>query len=391
MKIVRLLQGVFMFLMLFWSHPSIANDYRVIDWEDLFQKNQPVFSQENLTQKSVNDYVKKRHQLAPNKSLSGQKITISGFVVPLEYDDNSRVIELLLVPYYGACIHVPPPPKNQIIHVHLIEPLHNLKTMDMITVSGRLTLDGQVSVYGESDYTLMAEHVVSDQSVDYFQTILAIALMLMCGLTLCLGWLIGKLMRAKNIHLMGVLLSISAGTMVYLSFANVWLHLNGLSIGLLALGYATMWLLSCVLSRKENLTSIALIFHNVPEIFIVFSTAFMNIWLGILITLLVSVHNVSLGFSLAQTPEKEGVQRKFIHSFGVSFSPILIVLIIYWVMRNNLSMDFLIHFSLFSGGMLAYIAVTEVLPLARNYINARCVALSLVSSCLLMFFLTQLL
>ena len=51
------------------------------------------------------------------KELDGQLIKLPGYIVPLDVTEEGRVIEFLLVPYYGACIHVPPPPPNQIIHV----------------------------------------------------------------------------------------------------------------------------------------------------------------------------------------------------------------------------------------------------------------------------------
>lgn len=52
------------------------------------------------------------------KELNGKLVKIPGFVVPLEGDDE-WVTEFLLVPYFGACIHVPPPPSNQLIHVKM--------------------------------------------------------------------------------------------------------------------------------------------------------------------------------------------------------------------------------------------------------------------------------
>ena len=41
---------------------------------------------------------------------------VPGYMVPLE-DNLEEVTEFLLVPYPGACIHVPPPPASQIVHV----------------------------------------------------------------------------------------------------------------------------------------------------------------------------------------------------------------------------------------------------------------------------------
>ena len=45
-----------------------------------------------------------------------QKIRIPGYIVPLEFGKDQKVTHFFLVPYFGACIHVPPPPPNQIIY-----------------------------------------------------------------------------------------------------------------------------------------------------------------------------------------------------------------------------------------------------------------------------------
>jgi hypothetical protein len=49
-------------------------------------------------------------------ALNGQRVRIPGYLLPLELS-GTQVIEFLLVPYVGACIHVPPPPPNQIVYV----------------------------------------------------------------------------------------------------------------------------------------------------------------------------------------------------------------------------------------------------------------------------------
>ena len=68
---------------------------------------------------------------------NGQRIRIPGFVVPLERTKD-YVTEFLLVPYFGACIHSPPPPSNQIIHVVPAKRVSNLGTMDAVWVTGVL-------------------------------------------------------------------------------------------------------------------------------------------------------------------------------------------------------------------------------------------------------------
>ena len=48
--------------------------------------------------------------------MDGQHVRVPWFIVPLTYDNEQRLTTFFLVPYFGACIHVPPPPPNQIIY-----------------------------------------------------------------------------------------------------------------------------------------------------------------------------------------------------------------------------------------------------------------------------------
>lgn len=50
--------------------------------------------------------------------LNGKTVRIAGYLLPLDVTDQG-VTEFLLVPYVGACIHVPPPPANQMVFVRL--------------------------------------------------------------------------------------------------------------------------------------------------------------------------------------------------------------------------------------------------------------------------------
>ena len=50
-------------------------------------------------------------------ALDGVAVRLPGYIVPLQVNEDGRTTEFLLVPYFGACIHVPPPPSNQIVHV----------------------------------------------------------------------------------------------------------------------------------------------------------------------------------------------------------------------------------------------------------------------------------
>ena len=92
-----------------------------------------------------------------NPALNGTRVRIPGFIVPLEFK-GTQISEFLLVPYFGACIHSPPPPSNQIIHVFPSRPLPaSFKTMDPVWVNGLLELGQSKTEMGNAAYRIKAE------------------------------------------------------------------------------------------------------------------------------------------------------------------------------------------------------------------------------------------
>lgn len=90
--------------------------------------------------------------------MNGARVRIPGFVVSLEANPE-KVKEFLLVPYFGACIHVPPPPANQMIHVVAKKPLRSVSVMSPVWVSGTLQTDLSVTDFGSVGYRMTAESV----------------------------------------------------------------------------------------------------------------------------------------------------------------------------------------------------------------------------------------
>lgn len=90
------------------------------------------------------------------KSLDGQRVRIPGFMVPLE-DEQQEVTEFLLVPSPQACIHVPPPPPNQMVHVKMKKGTE--VAFGPIWVYGELRLTTTRSIYGESSFELSADFI----------------------------------------------------------------------------------------------------------------------------------------------------------------------------------------------------------------------------------------
>ena len=96
------------------------------------------------------------------KNLDGTRVRLSGYVVPLTYD-GAGVEEFLLVPYVGACIHVPPPPRNQIVLVKNARPVRIGGLFQAVTVTGTISIADSKTDLAETGYQLEAG-IVSDYS-----------------------------------------------------------------------------------------------------------------------------------------------------------------------------------------------------------------------------------
>lgn len=85
------------------------------------------------------------------------RVRVPGFVVPLEFDQEDRVIEFFLVPYFGACVHLPPPPPNQLIHVRMPDGILAPHPDDAIWVDGVLETALTDHELGTAAYVLHGE------------------------------------------------------------------------------------------------------------------------------------------------------------------------------------------------------------------------------------------
>lgn len=154
--------------------PAVATpaekDFREINWDDLIPKGwdpRSAFKGVDLSRLPDSDprateALEKLKELwanAPTEpSLKGARVRIPGFLLPIERKGNT-VSEFLLLPYFGACIHVPPPPANQIIHVSISPPLKNAQAMDPVWVSGTLDVDRRDTPWGKAGYRMKGEKV----------------------------------------------------------------------------------------------------------------------------------------------------------------------------------------------------------------------------------------
>lgn len=145
---------------LFFALKVAANDsdYRDLYWEDLIPEDFS-FTEEDAPIDHFSDDFEIPPQLSAPvvAELDKTKIRIPGYAVPLVGDEKG-ITEFLLVPYMGACIHVPAPPTNQVVYVKATgKPLSMNMIYDAFWVTGTLSTIGQTSEYAETGYSLSAD------------------------------------------------------------------------------------------------------------------------------------------------------------------------------------------------------------------------------------------
>ncbi len=149
------------------ADPATPTQFKELQWDALVPKDwdpTKAFRDKNIgliddTDPKMQDMLKAMQaewDNAPtNSQLDGTAVKLPGYLVPLDSAKN-ELREFLLVPYFGACIHSPPPPANQIVHVKLAKPAKGYQSMDAVWVRGILTTGRQASSMGMSGYRMQA-------------------------------------------------------------------------------------------------------------------------------------------------------------------------------------------------------------------------------------------
>ncbi len=149
---------------------SRTGGFELIRWEDLSPKDWDPFAAVrdlNLATLKDNDpraiealakLIEARNNAPVVPQMEGKVIRLSGFLVPVSKNKDD-VLEFLLVPYFGACIHTPPPPANMVIFVVPSKPYRSLTMMDAVTVTGQLSIVRTDSPWGVAGYKLAARQV----------------------------------------------------------------------------------------------------------------------------------------------------------------------------------------------------------------------------------------
>ncbi len=154
--------------------------YEEIDWVALMPEddlsallNRPEFlndiadgsaadSIDDFASKQLEDEQAQRYQQAlvstrVIEAFDGKAIRIPGFIVPLEQNEEQKATAFFVVPYFGACLHMPPPPPNQILYVEYKEGIAVENLYDPYWFEGTVKIDNHESALGTSAYSLVLD------------------------------------------------------------------------------------------------------------------------------------------------------------------------------------------------------------------------------------------
>ncbi len=139
--------------------PLAADQTREIEWRDLMPPKVADAWQEASANVDHSGFASAEEFQSWDTvgELNGQSVRIPGFVVPVETDGEGNLETFFLVPYFGACIHVPPPPANQIIYGRLKRPIRMVNIWDAFYMEGTLNIEEISNQTADSAYTMTVD------------------------------------------------------------------------------------------------------------------------------------------------------------------------------------------------------------------------------------------
>ncbi len=150
--------------------PLASAEVRELQWSDLIPQGAPPppppVALHDLSQ-LADALAAESGPVAPQQSpaepvveaLDGIRARLPGYIVPLEISEEGRVTEFLLVPYFGACIHVPPPPSNQIVHATSELGMKMDALYQPFWIEGPLRVEHASSELAEAGYRMDAQKI----------------------------------------------------------------------------------------------------------------------------------------------------------------------------------------------------------------------------------------
>lgn len=89
---------------------------------------------------------------------NGKRVRLPGYAVPLDYSSGGMTA-FILAPFVGACIHVPPPPPNQLVFVTTEIPFESDGLYQPVWVTGTFQTMATGTELAEIGYAMTADHI----------------------------------------------------------------------------------------------------------------------------------------------------------------------------------------------------------------------------------------
>ncbi len=138
-----------------------AEEVIELDWKDLIPPEQANVSPvlQGIVQHQSATQPQDQHMNSVMRAdFNGRTVRLSGFVIPLDYSEHGTKT-FILAPYVGACIHVPPPPPNQLVLVTTSRPYKAKRLFQAVTVTGMFGAATASTQLAEIGYALSADHI----------------------------------------------------------------------------------------------------------------------------------------------------------------------------------------------------------------------------------------
>jgi hypothetical protein len=147
-------------LLLLANAAIAAESPRELDWLEMMPKDEvDALTSQTAVEHSGMFKAEQTGSFRVIEDLDDQHVKIAGYIVPVEVDGENQMSEFFIVPYFGACIHVPPPPPNQIILARLKKPIPVTDIYDAFWIEGTLNVETIHNDIASAAYTMDVEGV----------------------------------------------------------------------------------------------------------------------------------------------------------------------------------------------------------------------------------------
>jgi len=244
---------------------------------------------------------------------------------------------------------------------------------------------------------------------------IAFLLTVIAGLSTGIGSAIAYFIRKPKIIYLSFSLGLSAGVMIYISFMELLpdaLETVGefWGVSVFFIGIAAIGLIDLLVPEPENphsyegideptatrensrlmrtglLTALAIGIHNFPEGLATFASTLNDVRLGVFIAVAIAIHNIPEGIAVSMpilyaTSNKN---KAFFYSFLSGLSEPIGAMVGYLILLPFLTPAVLAAVLAFIAGVMIYISLDELLPMAHQYGHGHLVIAGIVLGMLVM-------